>query len=574
VKKRDQAEGLARLVALRSRLREAGALSDAARAIEEVVAAGGRRNVPTEAGIVDTLAQDAYNSGDYARAADLADELVALDPDTGVGWQLRANARIFALRHEEAAVACTEAIENLDRIYARGQDEGAIFFGTDPRAGMYFNRSCVECKLGRRDAAIESLRIAVRKDAKYAAEAVADDYMEALFDDAEFQAICAQDPGALRTAEERDPAWVKQLVARARDQQQAGDARAGLETATRAATIAGYLDAPAVLVEALAVLSRMQALTGELDTGLETSARAVELAQAETIPADVRALAYAQRGICLQAGMRLDEAKAAYERALDERRRAFGDAHPSLIKSLVSIVGVALAQERPAPEIEALLARGVDIAQGFFASDPPKDHIWAEAIDDLVSLLVRRSMLRQANGEVATAVAPLALALDRLEEQKAVGYVPMATVVDQIRSFADAIASAAPTPAVSAEAAAVRERAEVILIPGPPVERRVRLVFRRVRAFVDQARAGGVEDERIAGLLADIVRGGDAVPEELRNIEALAALRAVLATAAAREPTVLVTSAMALSMAAMPGELDRAITELEGLVAPIPAGDG
>lgn len=149
----------------------------------------------------------------------------------------------------------------------------------------------------------------------------------------------------------------------------------------------------------------------------------------------------------------------------------------------------------------------------------------------------------------------------------------MAAVVDQIRTFADEIAKSAPNPAVAAAATEARGRAEAIVIPGPPEERRVRLVFRRVRGFVDQLRAGGVEDERIAGLLGDIVRGGDGVPEELRNVEELADLRAALATAAAREPTVLVTSAMALELAAMPGELDKALKDLEDLVAPVVAAE-
>jgi tetratricopeptide (TPR) repeat protein len=229
VMKRDEAEGLRLLEALRERLRDAVSLSADTMLLERLVAAGGERNVPTEASILETLAKSAYDAKDYERAASLADELVALNPDTGLGWQLRANARIFALRHEEAVVAYREAIEALERIYARSEAEGSIMFGGDPRPGMWFNLSCALSKLEQRDEAIAALRTAVRGDEKYAAEAKSDDYMEFLFGDEEFEAICALDPSALRSPEERDPVWVKALVSRARDEQQSGDVRSALD---------------------------------------------------------------------------------------------------------------------------------------------------------------------------------------------------------------------------------------------------------------------------------------------------------------------------------------------------------
>ncbi|MBL9021348.1 MAG: tetratricopeptide repeat protein [Myxococcales bacterium] len=566
--KRDPEEGIERYRALRETLRTGASLSPAAQKIADTV---GERERPSEGGILEILAKHAYDNEDYARAAQLGDELTRVEPDTGLGWQLRANARIFGLRHEEAVEACTEAIENLDRIYARGDEEGSIFFGDDPRPGMYFNRACVEAKLGRRDAALDSLRVAVRKDADYAEQAKTDDYFESLFEDPAFLAITSLEPAALRTPEERDPAWVMALVARARDQQQGGDVRGGLQTAQRAAELAEHLESPAVLAEALAVLGRMQALSGDTAAGLSTAERALAAASDPAVPGDVRAIVYAQHGLCLQAAMRLDEAEAAYERALEARRAAFGDAHPSLVKSLASIVGVALLRARPASEIEALVARGVDIAQAFLESPAPKDHVWAEAIDDLVSLLVRRALLRRSEGAPESAVQPLALALERLEEQRAIGYAPMAAVVEQIRQLAEELAQGAPSAEVAASAARVRDQAEAVLVPGPPAERRARLVFRRARALVEQLRGGGVADERIGQLLSDLVRGGDALAPELAQNEALAQLRAVLAKAAATEPTVLVTSAMALSMASMPGELDDALQRLEDLVAPIVA---
>ena len=167
-----------------------------------------------DAATVKGLANAAYSSGDYATAADLGDELVRLDPDDVIGWQIRANSRIFALRHEEALAACDDAIEALERICGGGG--GSIFVGTDPRPGMYFNRACVEAKLGRREPALESLRMAVRGVEKFAAMAAEDDYFESLYDDPEFRAIVAGDVRALRTGDEREPGGVRRLLARAR----------------------------------------------------------------------------------------------------------------------------------------------------------------------------------------------------------------------------------------------------------------------------------------------------------------------------------------------------------------------
>jgi hypothetical protein len=268
----------------------------------------------------------------------------------------------------------------------------------------------------------------------------------------------------------------------------------------------------------------------------------------------------------MQAVGSLDEAEAAYERAFEERRAAFGEKHPSLVKSLVSIVGVALARERPATEVEALITRGVDIAQAYLERDVPADHVWAETIDDLVSLLFRRSLLR-ASDPSADAVAPLALALDRLEQQRRVGFAPMATVVDQLREQAEALAANARSPEVARAALEVQHRAEAMLVPGPPEERPTRLYFRRLRRWIDELRRQGVDEARIAGVLSDAVRG--TLPDELRQIPLLAELRNLIAEASARESTVLVTSAMALSMAGLPGELDESLRQLEELVAPI-----
>jgi HPt (histidine-containing phosphotransfer) domain-containing protein len=225
-------------------------------------------------------------------------------------------------------------------------------------------------------------------------------------------------------------------------------------------------------------------------------------------------------------------------------------------------------RERPASEIEGLITRGVDIAQAYLASDAPKDHVWAEAIDDLVSLLFRRSLLR-ADDETSDAVGPLSLALDMLEQQRAAGFVPMAAVVEQLRQHAGSLAGDAPSASVAQAAQEVVHRAEGLLVPGPAAERPTRLYFRRLRAWIEELRLNGVEDARIASVLSDAVRGS--LEEGLREVPLLVELRNLLAVAAARQSTVLVTSVMALSMAELPGQLDESLRQLEELVAPIVA---
>src|SRR5690606_31899458 len=123
---------------------------------------------PSESSVVERLTRRSYDEQDWDRAAELADELVALDPDCAIGWQIRANAHIFALRHELAVDACSDAITNLERIHAAADEDDTIFLGTDPRATMYFNRACVLAKLGRRELALDDLREAIRRDAQFA----------------------------------------------------------------------------------------------------------------------------------------------------------------------------------------------------------------------------------------------------------------------------------------------------------------------------------------------------------------------------------------------------------------------
>src|SRR5690606_38539376 len=123
-------------------------------------------------------------------------------------------------------------------------------------------------------------------------------------------------------------------------------------------------------------------------------------------------------------------AQASYERAYAERREALGDGHPDLLKSLSAMMGLAIARQRPAGEIEALAARGIDLATAFLDASPPKDHVWAEVVDSLASMLRFRAGARLAEGRQAETLDTVELLIDRLEAQRAAGFTPTAPNLD------------------------------------------------------------------------------------------------------------------------------------------------
>lgn len=545
---------------LRKQLREGAELSETARKLEDLLARAPGARPPSESSVVERLTRRSYDEQDWDRAAELADELVALDPDCAIGWQIRANAHIFALRHELAVDACSDAITNLERIHAAADEDDTIFLGTDPRATMYFNRACVLAKLGRRELALDDLREAIRRDAQFAEDAPADDYFEALFDDPEFLAICAQDAAALVTDAERSPLAVQQWIARTREHENTGDLQAALTASERAVTLAQLIDAPDQLAEALGLNARMHLFLGEIEPALARSDESLALLDRVEQPR-VRASVWGQRGVCMQALGRLNEAEAAFAQALELRRTTLGDTHPDVVKSMVALAGLATALDAEPGEIEARVTEGIDRARRCLNDLPERDHIWAEVIDGLVSLLVQRALLRAHGERLDEVAAPLELAVEHLEQQQIAGYTPRTSILDELHDLASTLAPK--------QIGNLLARIEALLLPGPPAERRARLAFHRLRRLIQQMRLAGVQEREIANLLGDIVRGGDKLDEQLRNLPALVELRNLLARASARESTILVTSAMALELAGMPGRLDESLDSLEELIVPI-----
>lgn len=158
----------------------------------------------TEATVLRALGNAMYRDRDYRRAADIGERLVAIDPNDVNAWLLRANGHLFARDHEAAAAAFDEAFSVMRRVYAPMDARGAGPID-DLRPTAYFNHACVLAKLGRRDAALASLREAIARDPKWAGEAARDDYFASLVGDPEFSALVGHKPRRVRRARGRRP---------------------------------------------------------------------------------------------------------------------------------------------------------------------------------------------------------------------------------------------------------------------------------------------------------------------------------------------------------------------------------
>jgi hypothetical protein len=140
----------------------------------------------------------------------------------------------------------------------------------------------------------------------------------------------------------------------------------------------------------------------------------------------------------------------------------------------------------------------------------------------------------------------------------------MPTLLENAARFAGLLLEPA-APADREAAAALRQRLAVVAIPGTPEERLERSFWRELRKLAAAARDGGMDGREFARVLGQAIRGE--LPASLREVPALAALPGELARRAARHPTLLVTSAMALSTAEAAGDIDGALARLEELCA-------
>jgi tetratricopeptide (TPR) repeat protein len=538
--------------------------SPEARTIERLARAAGIR--VTEKRALKELAQLVYKSQQWAEAASLAEELTSVDPGALSGWQMRANALTFALRHEEAVVAFDEALEQMEE-HLEGDD--GILFGEDPRAQMHFNRSCVLAKLARRDEALESLRRAVRIEEKYAAQAVQDDYWQAFWSDPELKAIAALQARALTLPEERDPAFVRKVVDRALGLSFRGEVEQAIEAADQAARLAEGIDRWDMVVEALSIAGRTIAFSGNPEAGLDRLEKAVAIAQRQAgFPPKTLAETVHTMGVVLHAANRFDEAWRCYQQGLALRRKAWGEDHPVLAKSLGDLARLQADSKEPDADVAKTMGEAIGLLERWLdkhpqPTDAKADDDRIEALIDLGTLLVNVAWQELRGGAVGRAVQALGRGTDRLEQAGAEGVSAGRPLLENAADLASRLQSQASDPKDAAAAAALRERLEKMATPGSRQERRERAFWRGLRAFSRRMKAEGVDGRTLAQCLGKAIRGE--LPEPLRSVPELASLPSELARRAAAQPTFLVTSALALSTAEATGEVDKALQDLEEL---------
>ncbi|MEZ4409403.1 MAG: hypothetical protein R3A52_23470 [Polyangiales bacterium] len=488
----------------------------------------------------------AYEAQRWDEAAALADAMVEADPDAVLAWQTRANARTFGLRHEEAAAAYDDALRELDRIVAGGSS-----FVTDPRSSMEFNRACVLAKLGRRDDALDGLRRAIAYDEKWAGEARADDYFEALWSDPEFLAVVRGDPGARRTRAQRSPEYGRALLIAVNGDMARGDARAAVANATEALSLAEALDAPQLAVTAGLLLGYARVAVGELDAGLEVARRArARLDAIADAPAQWRAEQLAEFVTPLTLAGRFDEAERASRDALSARVDAFGERSTAVLIGHHQLLGILAARGAPEPEQLAVLDRALSLARVVVRESPDE----AEPRAQRAQLLARRATLTAEPGEVATLLDE---AVGELERALPLGGL-RAAHVDMVLDVTERAASTAAGEA-GERLVASHARALAILYPGP-AEREERLFWRRMRRDAQALRMQGVDDARIASMLSDALRGEGA------SEGAFDGFGDHIARAAAGHPTLMVLAPMSIETATLSGDVMRTFDDLEDMI--------
>jgi tetratricopeptide (TPR) repeat protein len=536
-------------VLARMRAGEAPPPSPAAALIARVEAAPS-----SAAGVINKLAMAAYEEGDRPRAIELADELVKLDPDSMDGWQIRGHARLFELRYAEAAEAYAEGIREIDRIREEGDARGTIYFGKDPRATMHFNRACAFGRLEKKEEALDALRRAVRADEKYAEEARTEEWIACLWGTPELEAIARMDPRALATREELEKPFVQRLASRCKGHFYRGEPKQALEAGERAVQLAEIIGDAELSADAFSALGYALAFSGSAGRAVELMAKAVTIAEEAPLPA--RAEAVATQAVVLQAHGDLDGAERAHRLALDLRRRAHGEEAPILAKSYGDLARLHAEQGRPGAEVRAEIERGIRVLARFLDGHEARDDEWAEAVTDRATLEVNLAQALAGEGMVNESVSALEAAAGTFTAA-AEGTSLNARVLENAGALAERLGVWLPA------ARKVAERLEGLRYPGSPAERRERVLFGKLRRFVERMRASGAEDGSIAEILHKAARSAAELPEGLREVPELASFSGELAARAARHPTFLVTSVMALQLAAT--DLDGSLHNLEEL---------
>ncbi len=512
----------------------------------------------TRAGILEVLTQREYDAQQWDEAARLADALVAEDPESTIGWQMRANARTFALRHEDAVDAYHDALARLDDAM---NDPDAFYLGGDPRPGMQFNLSCVQAKLGRREQALDALRVAAREDEKFAGMAAEDDYWSDYFDDPDFKAIVSLDPRALVLAAELHREYIEDLAIRALARSHTGDIDDALDYAERTiqlAEIAGFDD---LLVRGLAVQGRTLAFYEDPHVGLESLDRAMTLV--DGVDAELRAATYHDYGAVLHAAELFDRARDAYVTSLEQRIAMFGDSHPVLAKCFGDLARLA-SDVGDADEADAQMAHATDVLDAYFAladfSDPTA---YGDALVDRANLWSNRTFMALRADDIPGALPHLERTLDALEAVAEAGFHDGGTH-RQTTELVEFVRKNSADAATRQTARALAARLDDLVLDPDPDIRREQVFWRGLRSFARRMAGEGVPGDALAEAFRMALRG-DVLPDALREIPEVAGLADDFARRAARFPTFLVTAAMALEMAIADGDLDGALEQLEGI---------
>lgn len=412
---------------------------------------------------------------------------------------------------------------------------------------MWFNRACCEARLDRRAEALESLRHAVVGDEGQASKAEADDWLAPLWDDPEFQAIVAGDPEALVLAEHRTTAFALSPLARAIDTENRGAVAEAAELAGQAATVAARAGGVAIRAEALARRARCLAFSGHVDLALAEGELAAGVADDPDVPAWVRGEVFAQLGVVRQVREELDLARDAYLRSLEAREAADDPLLVARSELTLSALELVLGDTTAA---RARVDRALPVLQAAVDAGAP-----AAVHDDLVSAWVRRATVAQAEGSCAEAVEALRRAVEGLQRMAAAGAPPLAGLVGSVAEIARQLGAVEGAFEIGVSAA-------MLLSSGSAAEDRVRLSFRELGMAVGYWRRSGNDDPTIAGWLADTLAGRP-VPPEVEPV--VRPFRTLFVELAARESTLLVTSAMAVELAAT--ALDRTLGDLADLWA-------
>jgi len=520
------------------------------------------RDLATKASLLEVLAHIVYDRQDWDEAGQLADRLVEVNPDTSTGWQIRANARTFSLRHEEAIPLYHEAIEALDRIL--NDDGDSIMFGKDPRPGMHFNLSCVLAKVGKREASLNHLRHAVRGDDKYCEQAVEDDYYGELLKDSEFIAIVNQEPSALVLKEELEREFVERLVSRALGLAHRGDVEEALETAERAARLAELGKHPDLLIRSLSVRGRTLALEGEPGPGLELLERAARLADDEAIDDKLRAETTHTLGLVLHAAQQSERAEDTYRRALRLREQAYGEGHPVVAKSYGDIARFVADQGR-VEEARSMMAQGAELLRHYLAGDPSDEDERAEARMDLATSLANLSHMACERGEVDEALEQMGGAVVALEQVYEEGYSAGGSFMQYAANLTERLVQHAQSEEQVESARMLAARLGQLGQSDDPEIRAEQAFWRQLRQFAARMKREGVTDAVLAETFRNALRGADNLPEALRAVPELGGLANALAQRATRYPTFIIMAPMALETAAAGGSIEDALKQLEGL---------